>query len=205
MASWESLNALQLDALKEIGNIGAGNAATSLANMLGRRVQMTVPRAGILPLKEIVSLVGEEEEAVACVELIVSGQAPSKIFFLLAEESALLLIDLMMGRQAGSTRTLDEMGVSVLLEVGNILAGSFLNAFAEFSRLTFIPSVPAFACDMLGAVLTSAFLESGYFSDRALVIETQFYDETVKISSHFFLVPEEQALGTILKSLGLEI
>ncbi|MDN5345250.1 MAG: chemotaxis protein CheC [Clostridia bacterium] len=205
METWDKLNALHLDALKEIGNIGAGNAATALANMLGGRIQMTVPRAGVLPLQEIASLVGYEEEPVACVEFSVSGPAPSKIFFLLNEPSAFLLIDLLLGKPQGTTIELDEMGSSVLTEMGNILTGSFLNAFAGFCHLTFTPSVPAFAFDMLGAVLSAAFLEGGYFSDRALVIETRFYSEMVTISGHFFLIPENEALGKILQSLGLEL
>ncbi|WP_211661870.1 chemotaxis protein CheC [Neomoorella glycerini] len=80
METWDKLNALHLDALREIGNIGAGNAATALASMLGSRIQMTVPRAGVLPLQEITALVGYEEDPVACVEFTVSGPAPSKIF-----------------------------------------------------------------------------------------------------------------------------
>lgn len=205
MEPWDKLNALHLDALKEIGNIGAGNAATALASMLGSRIQMTVPRAGVLPLRDITSLIGHDEDPVACVEFTVSGPAPSKIFFLLDASSAYLLIDLLLGKPPGTTAELDEMGRSVLTELGNILAGSFLNAFADFCRLEFKPSVPAFAFDMLGAVLSSAFLEGGYFSDRALVIETMFYSEEITISGHFFLVPENAALEKILLSLGLQI
>lgn len=205
MEPWDKLNALHLDALKEIGNIGAGNAATALASMLGSRIQMTVPRAGVLPLQEITALAGNEEDPVACVEFTVNGPAPSKIFFLLDEPSAYLLIDLLLGKPHGTTRVLDEMGSSVLTELGNILTGSFLNAFAEFCRLEFKPTVPAFAFDMLGAVLSSAFLEGGYFSDRALVIETRFYSESVTISGHFFLVPENAGLEKILQSLGLQL
>ncbi|AOQ23459.1 chemotaxis protein CheC [Neomoorella thermoacetica] len=205
MDTWDKLNALHLDALREIGNIGAGNAATSLASLLGNRVQMTVPRAGVLPLKDMVSLVGHEEEPVACVEFTVAGPAPSKIFFLLNETSAYLLVDLLLGRPVGTTNAIDDMGASVLTEVSNILAGSFLNAFSDFCHLNLIPSVPAFAFDMLGAVLSSAFLEGGYFSDRALVIETKFYGEAITINGHFFLVPEDRALGIILQSLGLQL
>jgi chemotaxis protein CheC len=205
MQTWDKLNALHLDALKEIGNIGAGNAATALAVMLNKRVQMKIPRAGILPLKEITALVGHEEEPVACVEISASGPAPSKILFILNEPGAYLLIDILLGREQGTTTGLDEMGCSVLQEVSNILTGNFLNAFAEFCRLYFIPSVPAFAFDMLGAVLTSALLEGGYFSDRVLVIETEFYGEAAIINGHFFLIPQNNSLVKILTSLGLEI
>lgn len=200
---WEQLNAFHLDVLKEIGNIGAGNAATALAALLNQRIEMSVPRAGVLPLQEIPSLIGQEEDPVACVEFGVTGRAPGKIMFLLTRDSAFSLIDFLLGQSLGTTQKLDDMGVSVLTEVGNILTGSFLTAFAEFSRLEFIPSVPAFAFDMLGAVLSSAFLEGGYFADQALVIETQFYSPEAQISGYFFLIPEEQALSVIMESLGV--
>lgn len=205
MESWDKLNVFHLDALKEIGNIGAGNAATALADLLNKRIQMKIPRAGVLPLKEIAALMGHEEEPVACTEFNVSGPAPSKILFLVNEPSAYLLVDILLGRSQGTTVSLDEMGCSVLQEVSNILTGNFLNAFADFCRLNFKPSVPAFAFDMLGAVLTSALLEGGYFSDRVLVIETEFYGEATTISGHFFLIPESEALGKILGSLGLQL
>ncbi|MCG0278143.1 MAG: chemotaxis protein CheC [Thermanaeromonas sp.] len=205
MGFWEQLNAFHLDVLREIGNIGAGNAATALAAMLNQRINMSVPRAGVLPLKEIPNLIGQEEDPVACVEFGVTGRAPGKIMFLLTQESAFFLIDFLLGQPLGTTRRLDDMGISVLTEVGNILSGSFLTAFAEFCKLEFIPSVPAFAFDMLGAVLSSAFLEGGYFADQALVVETQFYSPETQISGYFFLIPEENALGVIMESLGMKI
>lgn len=205
MDPWESLNAFHMDVLKEIGNIGAGNAATALATMLGRRIQMSVPKAGVLPIGEIPRLVGDEEEPVVCVDFVVSGSAPGRILFLLTQESALKLVDLLMGLPAGTTVSLDDMGRSVIMEAGNILTGSFLTAFADFCGLQLIPSVPAIAHDMLGAVLSSAFLEGGYFSDRALVTETTFYDEEVSLSGHFFFIPGRDSLAVIMKSLGVEI
>ena len=203
MRVWERLDPVHLDALKEIGNIGAGHAASALAAMLGVKINMRVPQAGILPLPEIPTLVGGEEDPVACVEFTVRGEAPSKIFFLLTQESAFLLVDMLLSRAAGSTRELDDMGISVLTEVGNILTGSFLNAFSQFCNLTFMPSVPAFAYDMLAAVLSSAFLEGGYFSDHALIIETEFFSQDIRLQGHFFLIPESEALEKIFSSLGM--
>lgn len=205
MDPWEKLNAFHLDVLKEIGNIGAGNAATALATMLGRCVQMSVPKAGVLPIGQIPGLVGDEEEPVVCVDFLVSGSVSGKILFLLNEESALKLVDLLMGLSAGTTSTLDDMGRSVIMEAGNILTGSFLTAFANFCGLNLIPSVPAIAHDMLGAVLSSAFLEGGYFSDRALVTETTFYEEEITLNGHFFFIPGTESLAVIMKSLGVEI
>lgn len=200
----KGLSGFQLDVLQEISNIGVGNAATALAKMINKRIQMTVPKAGILPFSEIFRLVGQEEDMVACVHFSVSGETNSRIFFLLSEESAYSLIDMLMGYEPETTREMTEMGQSIIQELANILTGSFLTAFSEVTKLTFIPSVPAFAFDMLGAVISSAFLESGYFEDQALIIETQFYQDEIKINGHFFLVPDASSLEVIFNSLGLQ-
>jgi chemotaxis protein CheC len=125
--------------------------------------------------------------------------------FLLTKESSFALIDLLSGKSIGTTLELDEFGCSILQELGNILCGSFLTALSEVTKLTFTPSVPAFAFDMLGAVLSAAFVEGGYFEDQALIIETQFYQKDIKINGHFFLVPEPECLNVIFRSLGLDL
>ncbi|HHX51062.1 MAG TPA: chemotaxis protein CheC, partial [Clostridia bacterium] len=194
MSSWNTLTGFQLEVLKEIGNIGAGNAATSLALLINKKVGMSVPKAGVLDFQEIFQLVGQEEDRVACVNFHVGGQAPSKILFIIDEASAFRLLGMLLGWEGEPQRELDSIGESTLKEIGNILTGSFLTAFSEFTQINFVPSVPAFAFDMLGAVLSTAFFERGYFEDRALIIETEFYEEDVSINGHFFLVPEVGSL-----------
>lgn len=203
MDNWDTLNSTEVDALREIGNIGAGNAATSLAQLLNRKISMSVPRAGLVPFAEIVHLVGNEEDLVACVDTRVSGPAPACVLFILQGQSAYYLVDMLLGRQSGETTQMGEMERSTLAEVGNILTGSFLAAFAQMTQIQFVPEVPALALDMLGAVLTTALVTSGYFSEQVLVIETTFFNEQDSINGHFFLVPQEGALKTILKAVGL--
>ena len=205
MNSWNQITGFQLEVLREIGNIGAGNAASSLATLLNKKVQMAVPKAGVMDFTEIFSLIGDEEEKVACINFDVSGEAPGKILFLLDEPSTYQLVDMLLGRGRGTTTELDEIGQSTIKEIGNILTGSFITAFSEFTRLDFIGSVPAFAFDMLGAVLSAAFLEGGYFDERVLLIETTFYEEEVSINGHFFFVPATGSMGTIFKALGLNV
>lgn len=205
MTTSEKLSIFYIDVLQEISNIGAGNAATALSKLLNRRVDMNVPKAGIMPFNEIFNLVGSEEEVVSCVNFDIKGDIDSCILFLLTEESSFALIDLMLGKSVGTTGELDDFGRSVLQEIGNILCGSFLTALSEVTKLNFNPSVPAFAFDMLGAVLSGAFLEGGYFEDQALIIETQFFQEDIKINGHFFLVPEPKCLNVIFRSLGLDL
>lgn len=205
MSSWDEITGFQLEVLREIGNIGAGNAASSLATLLNKKIEMAVPNAGVMDFQEIFRLVGNEEEKVACINFDVSGDAPSKILFLLDESSTYQLVDMLLGRQEGNTKELDEIGQSTVKEIGNILTGSFITAFSEFTRLDFIGSVPAFAFDMLGAVLSAAFFEGGYFEERVLIIETTFYEEEVAINGHFFLVPAAGSLDKIFTALGLNV
>lgn len=209
MEIWRNLTNLQLDALKEIGNIGAGNAASALATMLGRKIYMEVPWAGVLDLKEMMGRVGKEEDLVVCVNTVISGEAPGEVLLVLDAEDAFHLTDLLLGKPLGTTQALDEMVRSVLEELGNILTGSFLNAFSTLTQLTFFPSLPAFAFDMLGAVLSAALLEKGYFADQILIVETRFWGaqadkSDTSIKAYFFLVPEAHALVKILKALGLD-
>ncbi|MDS1029555.1 chemotaxis protein CheC [Bacillota bacterium LX-D] len=199
----DQLTNFELDVLQEIGNIGAGNAASALAKLLNKRIDMTVPKAGVMPLNDICSLIGNEEDKVACIDFSVDGEAKSQILFLLSEESSYYLIDMLFGNPMGTTKELDAMGLSALQEIGNILSGSFLTAFSDVTKLSFIYSVPQFAFDMLGAVLSAALLEGGYFEDQVLIIETQFYQNEIKINGHFFLVPENGSLKVIFDSLGL--
>ncbi|MBS3977621.1 MAG: chemotaxis protein CheC [Syntrophomonadaceae bacterium] len=203
MSNWDGLTPMQIDALKEIGNIGIGNATTALATMVQRKINMEVPRAEVRHFEDIFYLVGSAEEVVSCVNLAVHGDAPGRILFLLGHSSSLCLIDLLMGNPAGTTKIIGEMETSALQEVGNILAGSFLNSFSQVTGLSMYPSVPAFAHDMLGAILSSALIEAGYYAERALFIQTAFHDEGIILNGHFFLLPETGALDIILNSLGI--
>lgn len=197
------LSAMQLDALKEIGNVGAGNAATALSQIINRKIDMTVPQVAILPLGDVPDVVGGPDVMVAGVYLRVFGPAPGSILFLLPRESAFYLVDTLMGRSQGS-QSLDAMDESALLEIGNILAGAYLNALSYFTKFTLLPSIPALAIDMAGAILSVILIQLGQMGDHALVIETEFSTETDGVKGHFFLIPDPGSLGTILHAIGVK-
>lgn len=197
------LSAMQLDALKEIGNVGAGNSATALSQIINRKIDMNVPEVAIVPLGEVPDLVGGPDSMVAGVFLRVYGKAPGSVLFLLPKESAFYLVDTLMGRKHGSTTNLDFMDESALMEIGNILAGAYLNALAHFTKLTLLPSIPALAVDMAGAILSVVLVQLGQMGDHALVIETEFLSEDDGIRGHFFLVPDPGSLETILSAVGV--
>lgn len=199
-----TLSKNQLDALCEIGNVGAGNSATALSQIINKRIDMDVHKVSIVPLGDVPDMVGGPDAMVVGVFLRVYGAAPSNILFLLPKESAFYLVDTLLGKKRGDTQQLDFMDESALMEIGNVLAGSYLNALFNFTNLSLLPSIPALAVDMAGAILSVVLIQLGQMGDHALVMETQFRCEDEDISGHFFLVPDPGALETILAAVGVE-
>ncbi|WP_456060946.1 chemotaxis protein CheC [Anaerosinus massiliensis] len=199
-----NLSADQLDALREIGNVGAGNSATALSQIINRKIDMSVPKVAIMPLGDVPDVVGGPDAMVVGVFLRVYGLAPGSVLFLLPRDSAFYLIDMLMAKERGSTKNLDFMDESALMEIGNILAGSYLNALSYFTKLTLLPSIPALALDMAGAILSVVLVQLGQMGDHALVIETEFLSEDDGIRGHFFLIPDPGSLNTILSAVGVK-
>lgn len=198
------LSPIQLDALREIGNVGAGNSATALSQIINKRIDMNVPKVDLVPIESVPDLVGGADTIVVGVFLRVYGKAPGNILFLLPQRSAFYLVDTLMGREHGTTQKLDFMDESALMEIGNILSGAYLNAFFNFTHISMLPSIPALAMDMAGAILNIILVQLGQMGDRALVIETEFLAEDDGINGHFFLVPDPGSLGTLIKAVGVE-
>ncbi len=199
-----NLSANQLDALREIGNVGAGNSATALSQIINRRIDMNVPKVALVPLDTVPDLVGGPDTIVVGVFLRVYGKAPGNILFLLPQKSAFYLVDTLMGKKHGETEKLDFMDESALMEIGNILAGAYLNAFFTFTQISMLPSIPALAMDMAGAILNVVLVQLGQMGDTAMVIETEFLSEDDGINGHFFLVPDPGSLETIISAVGVE-
>ena len=199
----DRLNPLQLDALKELGNIGAGNSATALSQIIIKKIDMSVPRVKVYSIYEIPELFGGSESIVVGVLLRMFGDMQGSLMFLLDEESARkLLSDMMLGQEVGNLT--DELPMSAMMEVGNIISSSYLNALSFFSNLTIIPSTPAFAYDMAGAILGTILYEVSELSDQVLLIETDFLGNGEAIRGHFFVLPDLPSLGILLKAVGVE-
>jgi len=200
-----NLSNLQLDALQEIGNIGAGNAATALAQLVNSKIEMNIPRVKILPFDMVPEEVGGADRHIIGVYLSVSGSVSSNILFMLPVEQALVLVDLLMAKEIGTTQpdSLGEMELSAMREMGNIIAASYLNALSVFTRLTLIPSVPALAMDMAGSVLDAILAKVGEVADHVLLLETFFKQDEHNVVGYFFMLPEPEALDNILSALGV--
>jgi chemotaxis protein CheC len=195
------LSALELDALKEVGTVGAGHAATVLSSLLGQRVPMTVPKARLLPIAQAPEVVGGAEAEVVGVCLSVAGDAPAAILFLLPLPDGQTLVRRLLGEAAPDAITFNAFERSALGEVTNILSGAYLQALSEFTGLLFSPSPPAFAHDMAGALLDAVLAEIGRAGEYALLIETEFLPGEQGVKGHFFLVPDPEGLTTILQAL----
>lgn len=197
--TYQDLTPMQLDALREVGNIGTGNAATSLSQLVNNKIDMTVPAINIVPFDDIFSSIGGDEIVVGVIVRVL-GDTPGNILFVFDKETALKLVETLTGQKE---EYLSEMGNSVVQEIGNIVSSSYMNAIAKFTGLSITPSVPAVTYDMLGAILSTTFIESGQFDDYVLDIETMFVQDNEQIKGHFYYVPMPGSLEKILSTLGV--
>ena len=200
--SIEQMSETYMDVLKEIGNIGAGNAMTALSQMLQCKVDMKVPQVKLLELRDMGAMVGSEEQLMAGVFLGVEGDITGSIMFLIELESAKSLIKkIMMGYSSGA-ELLDEMEMSALQEVSNIITGAYLNSLSMLTNLKIYPTPPSTSIYMAGAILSVPAIEFGALGDKILLIQSQFYDE-VAIDGYFVLIPDMESYKKILTSLGM--
>lgn len=190
------------DILKELGNIGAGNATTALAQMLGCKVDMKVPQVKLLDFQEVGAVMGGEEQIMAGIYLLVEGDITGSIMFLLNEQSAHELVAKLMGMPAASDEPLNEMELSALKEIGNIITGAYLNSLSMLTNMKIIPSIPAISIDMAGAILSVPAIEFGELGDKILLIQTQFTDD-LTLDGFFILVPDLESYDKIMSSLGM--
>ena len=201
----DMLNTLHLDVLKEIGNIGAGNATTALAQMLNKKIDMGVPKVNILELKNVADVLGGPENLVVGILLDVSGDISGMMMFVLEQRSAHILVNILMERDIHDISEFTELDISALQEIGNILTGSYLSSLAALTKLTIISSIPQMAFDMAGAILSVPAIEFGKVGDRVLFIETEFAEGIDHVKGYFILIPDIDSFEKILTSLGVSL
>jgi len=206
----DKISSIHLDILKEIGNIGAGNAATALSKLLNKKIDMQVPAVRIVSLDEMMNINGGAENVVAGVFLRIEGAAPGSMFFILPTEQAAHFIEQMIGDDSFSfdSEPYSELGLSALQELGNILSGSYLSALSDFTNLSLYPSVPALSIDMIGAIISYGLIELSHISDYAIVIDTELNEDEEKeesVKGHFFLLPDPDSFAPIFNALGVQL
>jgi chemotaxis protein CheC len=188
---------LQLDALRELANIGSGTASTALSGMLGRSVDISVPNAYVLPMADAVTAIGEPEAEVTGVVLGIVGDMGASVLLLFSPSDAKQMCSF-LGVEAGT-----EIGDSALMEIGNIVGTSYINALASMTGMEIEPTPPATATDMLGAIVQTVLAEKAGSGDVALLLDSQLVIEESDASVSFLLVPDAGGVDQLLARLGL--
>jgi chemotaxis protein CheC len=197
-----SLKALQLDALREVANIGAGHAATALSQMIGGTIMISVPTINVSRLEEVPPQISAPEEPVAAVLMHMLGDLTGRTLLVFPKPTAVRLASLML-RRPDSPEELGEMEQSAIKEAGNILSSAYMNALSDFMGMMLLPSPPSLAIDMSTAVLTTAYLQFGTDRDYVFCVESEFYmtDVEEKLRGFFLLLPDPASLQAILRAV----
>jgi chemotaxis protein CheC len=192
------LDQIKEDILKEVANIGAGNAATAFSGMIGQEIKMTVPKVELVEIQELPSITGDEEEYIACIMINFSGEISGKILLVVDMENVEKMLKLIFATDDLPGK---EMQHSALNELGNILSGAYLKAINDFTDLDLDQSVPAMAYDMAGAVLSSSVIDYSQTEDFILLLETEFFAGEEKLELFYFFIPEKDSLDFLFKRL----
>lgn len=196
----EELEHIHLDALQEICNIGMGHAATALSQMISKTIHLSVPLVHLARLSQVPEIIGGAEQVVVGIYMQIFGDAQGNILLIFPRESAQALSSLLTGEDSPREAGLTEMHASMLKEIGNILAGSYLSTMEQLLKISLLPSVPSLAFDMAGAIVDYILIQLGQDSDTTLVVETEFYAQEEKITGRFFLLPDPKSLELILRA-----
>lgn len=198
-----NLNAMQMDVIKEITNIGAGNAATALADILTDRVTMSVPMLQFTHINDIAHVLGGPENEVVGVLVGMTNDLDGMLMFLFDKRITLTLLRVLLNKDASSFESIDEMDMSALKEIGNIIAGAYVAALATITDLDVRLSPPDIAIDMVGAILSYPAAIFGTMGDQVLFIKEDFDSGADQVTCHLLLMPQPESLDLIMKRLGV--
>lgn len=197
-----------LDVLKEVGNIGAGHAATALSSLLNTKVDMEVPSVRLASYAEMMELQGGSETVVTAAYLSIHGDISGHMFFVLPLKYGERFVEKLLNEPVSFEKPpFTSISISVLEEIGNIVSGSYLTALSDFSGLMLQPSVPAISIDMFGAIITHGMLEMSTYTDSVIVIETFLQSDNwkeEKMNGYFFLLPDPESIPVLFRSIGVE-
>lgn len=208
----KKLTNIQRDVLREIGNIGAGNATTSMADLINQPVRMEVPSVEVVTINEMMELIGGPEKTIVAIFFRIKGEVSGTVYFILTIEEAEYLISKMTNNEITSLfesngKETDAIALSVLQEIANILNGSYLSALADFTQLKMATTVPHLSIDMAAATLVSGLVELSKSTDYAILIDTRFVGVTSEDTAkgHFLLIPDPDSIPKLFKAIGIEV
>ncbi|MCI9052767.1 MAG: chemotaxis protein CheC [Lachnospiraceae bacterium] len=199
----EGINEIQIDILKEIGNIGAGNATTALAKLINSKIDMKVPKVALVEFPYLAEIIGDEEQLMVAILVTLSQDIKGMMMFMMDKKSAYYLVgQLLAGSGIEVNEDFGEMEMSAVSEIGNIITGSYLTALSSLLNMNIDMSIPYVSIDMAGAILSVPAIEFGKIGDEVLLIQTNFGDN-MEVNGYFLLIPELQSYEKILKALGM--
>ncbi|WP_085833597.1 chemotaxis protein CheC [Clostridium merdae] len=205
MLSIDELNDIHLDVLREIGNIGAGNAATSLSQMLNAEVNMSVPKVRILDISDAATALGGPENPVIGILAKISGDIEGLMMFIVGQSFAGAVLEALLGEKQVSYAALTEMQLSAISEIGNIMISAYLGSISTLSQMVIKSSVPAIAVDMAGALLSVPAIEMRTVSDKIIFIQEDFLSSANDITSNMMLIPSMDSLDRLMQKLGIQL
>jgi chemotaxis protein CheC len=201
----EELDTMHLDVLRELGNIGSGNAATSLATLMGKEININVPHVKILGFDEVADYVGGPEKVVMGLLITLEEDINGMILYILDDDFAKNVVKAFFGTEFTSLTDLGEMEKSAFNEIGNIMAGAYVNALSSMTGMTINISTPSICVDMAGAILNVPSVKFAEVGDKVLFIDDSFGvgDYKQEVKSNMILVPEMESLNNLFTRLGV--
>jgi chemotaxis protein CheC len=205
MEDIRTLKENQLDALREVANIGAGHAATALSQMIGATIMISVPRINVAQLEHLPPIVSAPYEPVAAVILSMLGDLNGRTLLVFPREVAIRVSELLLRKPLGTSMVFGEIEQSAIKEAGNILSSAYMNALSDFMGMVLIPSPPTLTVDMSASVLSTAYLKFGHDKDYVFCVESELYLKGVdeKLRGFFLLLPDRASLHAILRAIRL--
>lgn len=200
-----NLNEMHIDVLREIGNIGSGNAAGALSAMLNRRVDMNIPTVKILDIQELANTLGGPENQIVGILFTLHREFEGMMMFLTEKQFAHLVLNVLMGKNFEKFEDLTEVDLSAIKEVGNVMVSAYIGAISTLTAMRIGLSPPAISIDMVGAMLNVPAVEVEKYGDKALFIQDGFIDGNNQVTSYLLLIPEIGYLKKIFQILGLEM
>lgn len=199
----EKLSEFQLDALRETGSIGAGHAATALSQLVGHSVVIDVPTLEIVSIGEVPDVFGGPETLVGAVYMRLLGDMGGTMLFVAPRAQCLALVDLMANRPVGTAKSIGEQEEALISHVAQILVSAYLAAVGRLAELNILPSKPAFALDMAGAIMQAVTAEIGMKAETAVLQRARFFQDEVSVDAYLFFLPDPEGLEVLLGRLGV--
>lgn len=196
-----NLTEIEKDSLREIGNIGTGNAATALSKLLNKHLEIIIPQTKFIPITKFSDEFGGPERVVTSTYLGVSGDLNGECLFIFPVKSAEKIIDIMLNQPIGTSKIIDEMSQSAFKEMSNIFTGAYLDAMADFLKIRILPSVPHITTDMLQSVMDFMLAKVSNHSEEILCINTKIHIKDIEIEGHFIILFDNASLNRTLNML----